>query len=137
MQQCYRSKLHKNPFYWPQAAGPERRLSKCRLDSMLGVPSQQLKSVRKQRQDGSQAVLGAGRAAGEVHDQRVACDAADAASKCSKGCLLRAAKSNLFGNAGNEAIADHKCGFGSHVALRKTSATCRKYQVGMLSGASQ
>ena len=78
----------------------------------------------QQGQDDVQAALSAHRATGKVDDEGVASDAADAAAEGSKGRLLDAAKANLFGDAGNEAITDRERGFGNRVALRQTGAAC-------------
>ena len=46
MQQCYRSKLHKYPFYCPDAAR-SGSYGGHDLVSMLGVAGQQVESVRQ------------------------------------------------------------------------------------------
>jgi hypothetical protein len=104
---------------------------------MLGVAGEQVESVGQQRQDGKQPVLGPCRAPGEVDDERTASDAANSTPEGCKWRLLNAAKPNLLGDTGNETVADLECGFRSHVAFREASATCRQYQVCILSGVSE
>jgi hypothetical protein len=83
---------------------------------MLGLSGQQFEGMGKQVQNRVQAVLCARGASGKVDDQRTAGDAADASGKRCKRCLIEAAKADLLGNPGDEAVTGIECGFRGYVS---------------------
>ncbi len=101
---------------------------------MLGVSGQQFQSMGQQVKDGLEAVPGACGASGQVDDQGTPGDPADAPGKRCKGCLIQAAKADLLGDPGDEAVTHIECGFRRNVALRQAGAAGGQDEIGALCG---
>src|SRR5690606_2689163 len=101
----------------------------CSMMPLGVLTAQELDGMAEERLDDAEAVLDAARPAGEVHDQRSAPEARDAAREPRVGGNGGAARADRLGDAGRLALENGAGGLGRDVARGEAGATGREDDV--------
>lgn len=96
---------------------------------MAGVPPKKLKGVWKKRKDGLEGCFGSSRAARKIHDESSPYSAADGTAEGSERGLAGSCRPHRFGQALDDAFADHAGRLWSDIAWSETCASGSDDQV--------
>jgi hypothetical protein len=95
---------------------------------MAGVSPKKLKGVGEKRKDGLEGCFGTAGAAGKINDERRPHGAADGTAEGGQRSLPDSCRAHCFGQAFDDAFANHAGRLRSDVAWSESCASCRDDQ---------